>query len=209
LFASRSYDDITVAAVARAAGVAKGTVYLYFESKEALFLQLVLEHLGPWFDALAPRLAVVEGPDALGELVASELAARPVLVRLLAIVHTALERNVNVGTALEFKRTVLGWMRAAAARLDACFLVRDPPRDGIVGDGLRAMNRLYALVLGVYQISSDAHPATVARHATAPGWAPELAALEVDFQTELAASVADMMRGLIARKNRPEEVSNG
>ena len=36
LFAQRDFDDVTVGEIARRAGVAEGTVYLYFESKAAL-----------------------------------------------------------------------------------------------------------------------------------------------------------------------------
>ncbi|WFB37262.1 TetR/AcrR family transcriptional regulator [Kiritimatiellota bacterium B12222] len=42
-FENRSYDEVTLDEVATEAGVGKGTVYLYFRSKEDLFLQLAVE----------------------------------------------------------------------------------------------------------------------------------------------------------------------
>lgn len=45
LFASRSYQAITMERVAKAAGVAKGTLYLYFSSKEALYLGILSDGL--------------------------------------------------------------------------------------------------------------------------------------------------------------------
>lgn len=41
LWAERGFDQTSVAAIAEAAGVAKGTFYLYFESKEALLLDVL------------------------------------------------------------------------------------------------------------------------------------------------------------------------
>lgn len=41
LFAERDFDDVTVGEIARRAGVAEGTVYLYFESKAALMQAVV------------------------------------------------------------------------------------------------------------------------------------------------------------------------
>ncbi|MGH7865818.1 MAG: TetR/AcrR family transcriptional regulator [Candidatus Binataceae bacterium] len=44
-FSNRPYQAVTMDRVAEAAGVAKGTLYLYFESKEALYLGIVREGL--------------------------------------------------------------------------------------------------------------------------------------------------------------------
>lgn len=40
LFASRSYDSVTMDEVAAHCGVAKGTIYYYFSSKEGLFMSI-------------------------------------------------------------------------------------------------------------------------------------------------------------------------
>lgn len=53
LFAERGYADTRVDDVAARAGVAKGTVYLYFDSKEALFRAVVERQLAPGLSALA------------------------------------------------------------------------------------------------------------------------------------------------------------
>jgi AcrR family transcriptional regulator len=41
LWAERGFDQTPVEAIARAAGIAKGTFYLYFESKDALLLEVL------------------------------------------------------------------------------------------------------------------------------------------------------------------------
>ena len=38
MFLQTNYEAVTIAAVAQESGLAKGTVYLYFKTKEELFL---------------------------------------------------------------------------------------------------------------------------------------------------------------------------
>src|SRR5690348_13769476 len=42
LFAGKGYDDTTIAEIAQAAGVAVGTVYLYFENKHDILVDVCL-----------------------------------------------------------------------------------------------------------------------------------------------------------------------
>ena len=61
-FAASRMDDI-----ARRAGISKGTIYLYFESKEAVFKALAQRAIGERIEAIAGQLQAVEGstPDLL------------------------------------------------------------------------------------------------------------------------------------------------
>ncbi|MEZ5890598.1 MAG: TetR/AcrR family transcriptional regulator [Xanthobacteraceae bacterium] len=71
-FTERGFTSTRIDDVARRAGVGKGTIYLHFKDKEALFQQLVITMLGP-------IVAQVQGlPDDDGPV-------RPVLERLCAL----------------------------------------------------------------------------------------------------------------------------
>ncbi len=52
LFSVREYREVSIDDVARGAGLAKGTVYLYFKTKETLFLELCADAFRGWFNAL-------------------------------------------------------------------------------------------------------------------------------------------------------------
>ncbi len=56
LFSQKSYHDVTMEEVASTLGVAKGTLYLYFESKEKLYLS-ILEN---GFEAIQTLIAEVQ-----------------------------------------------------------------------------------------------------------------------------------------------------
>lgn len=59
-----------VADIASAAGVAKGTVYLYFRSKEELFLAIHGRHVDTFFNRLKARANQPNQPMALDDLFA-------------------------------------------------------------------------------------------------------------------------------------------
>ena len=52
-FAARGFADTRLDDVARHAGIAKGTIYLYFRDKENLFQELVRAKLSPLVGAIA------------------------------------------------------------------------------------------------------------------------------------------------------------
>lgn len=65
LFETQGFHRASVEQIASAAGVARGTFYLYFEDKEALFVALVRRVLDPVLEALQACSAVVdEASDA-------------------------------------------------------------------------------------------------------------------------------------------------
>src|SRR5438046_9592661 len=71
VFGERGFAATKLADVARHAGVTKGTVYLYFESKEALFKAVVRDTIVPVIaraDALAQWVTASAG-ELVGQLV--------------------------------------------------------------------------------------------------------------------------------------------
>lgn len=89
-FQTRSYAEVTVADVADAAAVAKGSVYRYFSSKEELFtaaVERVLSETAASFAETAPRLGGGPGLATSPEQAALEFArlvagAMPMLLEL-------------------------------------------------------------------------------------------------------------------------------
>jgi AcrR family transcriptional regulator len=75
-FAHSGFAATRMEDVARAAGIAKGTLYLYYPTKEDLFRALVRDMIGSRLDAAALRVSTGEGsaPDMLRGLAAMFLA---------------------------------------------------------------------------------------------------------------------------------------
>ena len=100
------YDTVTMAAVAREAGIAKGTTYLYFATKEQLFLALLEEEYAAWFgDARVALRMLPADPDlgAVRDALVGTVKDRPRFLELMQLLHGVLEQNIPVETALAFK----------------------------------------------------------------------------------------------------------
>jgi AcrR family transcriptional regulator len=189
----QQYHDITMAEVARRCSLAKGTLYLYFRSKEELFLAALEEELAEWFDAMATELALLEpglnAPERFAGAVARTLAERETFAELLSLVHTVLEQNIDARTAMAFKQMLLDRVSRGAAVVERA--VPGLP----AGSGARVLLRLHALLVGLRQM---ADPAPVVAEVLAR---PEMAPLRIDFETELAATLAAMVRGMVLHED--------
>jgi AcrR family transcriptional regulator len=87
LCARSGYDELAVADVAERAGLAKGTIFRYFPTKEDLGRALAEAHLARWSDDLERRLGRLNGPpapDAAARLLVESLAGRRDLLVLAA-----------------------------------------------------------------------------------------------------------------------------
>lgn len=106
-------DDLSLNELSRRVGLAKSNVLRYFESREAILLELLDEGLREWIRDLA-RVPTVrdatarERGDHLAENMALSLAARPVLCDLISAQPGVLERNVSSEVVLRHKRATMG-----------------------------------------------------------------------------------------------------
>jgi TetR/AcrR family fatty acid metabolism transcriptional regulator len=63
VFAEHGYFNAKVSQIAKSAGVADGTIYLYFGGKEDLLITIFREHTRNYLQALELRLANVQGAE--------------------------------------------------------------------------------------------------------------------------------------------------
>lgn len=63
VFAEHGYFNAKVAQIAKAAGVADGTIYLYFDGKEDLLVTIFRDHTRHYLQALEQQMANVNRPD--------------------------------------------------------------------------------------------------------------------------------------------------
>jgi AcrR family transcriptional regulator len=182
----RQYARVTMAEIAERCGLAKGTLYLYFSTKEELFLAALEVEIASWFDAVGEDLAARgrTDPRTFAEIVARSLSTRDTLIELLPLLHTVLEQNIDGETALRFKRMLRDKLVAGAAVLERALPLAP-------GDGVKLLLRTHALVVGLRQMS-DPPPAIAEVLAR-----PELHPLQIDFENELLDSLTALVRGML------------
>lgn len=188
--ANPSFGAFTMSALATEAGLAKGTLYLYFRTKEALFLALLEELLAEWFDDVERRAARGAGAwtaDHTAAELLESVRGRPTLARLLTIMGTILEHNVAYDNVLAFKRELHRRAGDTGRLLEARL-----PWLG-AGEGGRVLVYLHALVVGLWQ---QAEPSPVVARILGE---PEMAAIRVDFERDLGVMLRALLTGMRVR----------
>lgn len=190
LYHERPFASFAMADVAAASGLAKGTLYLYFQTKEELFLALLEQLLDAWFAELNAALDGDDTPwdSARGaDLICTTLERRVALTRLLPIGASVLEHNIPLATARAYKERLLRWVADSGPRLERRMRFLQP------GDGAWVLFQVHALVVGLGQM---ADPAAVAREVLAE---EHMAPLRVDFGPAFRRALATLLRGLECR----------
>jgi len=196
LFTAHDFNAISVDDIAKIAGLAKGTVYLYFGTKEALFLELVAEQLETWVSDSTPILYKARtGSSAVAAAVATTLSERPVLLRLLGLLHAVLERNTEMTSLREFERKLVQITTQSGTLFEGALGLAP-------GMGVRLTLWMHATIVGLSQMTATSP--TLSAVLTQDD---SLAMLRLDFRTELEAALTTLFAGAAARtsKHRPRK----
>ncbi len=171
-FDATELPAFTMDAVATKLGLAKGTLYRYFPTREALLLGVLHDDIDEWFHTVDSALGAARSDSAVATRLVSTLIDRPRVMRLLAVLPSILEHNVPHQTAMEFKRFLLDRSATTGSLIDAAVGAR-------AGSGVRLLVHLNAGVIGLYL---GAHPAPVVAMVLVED---DFAPLRVDLRREL------------------------
>jgi AcrR family transcriptional regulator len=147
-----------MAEVADEAGLAKGTVYLYFPSKDELLLALHERHVDELFRALGALLDQDAPVDigAIMELTRGHIVDRAAFLPLATRCFGIVETEVPAAVADAFRARMAARLAGAGAGLERHFPELAP------GDGVALLRHSYALIVGLWQMASEAPPAAPA-----------------------------------------------
>jgi AcrR family transcriptional regulator len=177
-------------AIARKAGMAKGTVFLYFKTKEDLFFSLTAQEFESMFVALNEKLSELvqrgtrHGKAEVMRLLQEVLAPRKLLTRLISIQHIILEQNIRYEEARTFKLMLTRHVQTTGHWFDQAIPFFQP------GQGARFVMWMYAFVIG---FSHVAEPAPVIQKVYQKE--PEVMKLKVDFGQEFFAALNTVWEG--------------
>lgn len=174
----------SAAAIAKEAGLAKGTLYLYFRTKEEIYLTL----LGEWFD-LCTR--VVEGAlDSPTPTIENLLrrytrfcAKNPRFVYLSSMSASILEQNIGEEMAHAFKKSFAVRVGAITQRLAAATDADEEQLRGL-------FIHMFSLTAGLWQ---HCHPPESVERAYARG---DATLIEMDFGKDLYEALLALFSGM-------------
>ncbi len=195
LFLQRPDGMASVEQVARAAGVAKGTVYLYFPGKEEMLLALHERHVATFFAALRGVLAAGGrvGFDEIWAVTRDHLVRAPGCLPLTGRCLGLLEREVPRDTAIAFKARMGEALAQGGAGLERHFPRLAP------GEGITLLLHCYGLIVGLWQLMHPNERLGLAAERA------DLALFRRDYETEVERALRTVWRGTLgeAAADRP------
>jgi AcrR family transcriptional regulator len=199
MLAEMPVAEVTLNELSRRAGLAKSNVLRYFESREAVLLELLDSAGQDWLVQLEAELAgtvVARDPEAgrsdqLAAAVAASLAARPMLCDLISAQAAVLERNVSPQVAAQYKRASIAGITALGG-----LMFRSVPELG-EPDAFRLAG---ATVMTTAALWPHTQPSAAMLAAYAAD--PALAAMRLDFTGTLREVLEVLIAGLLARSSR-------
>jgi AcrR family transcriptional regulator len=179
-----------VADIATATGLAKGTVYRYFETKDEIFVALIDDDFRALFAALDAMLDSLPGePEiaapALARAYAKTLGSLDTLLPLASLANGIFERNLRIESMRGFKSALAERLVSAGRKLETRFASLGR------GEGATLLLHTYALTIGLWQALDypDALRAILDE--------PALRPLDLSFAGEIETAVAALWRGAL------------
>jgi AcrR family transcriptional regulator len=196
MLAEMPVAEISLNELSRRVGLAKSNVLRYFESREAVLLELLDSAWQEWLQDLEQDLGTAadggaspaERGDAVAAALAASLASHPVLCDLLSAQAAVLERNVSPQVAAQYKRAALANVAALGRLLLGCVAeLGEHDAFRLAGAAVMVASAVWphaqpsAAMLAAYQ--SD----------------PELASMRLDFAGTVRDVLEVLIAGLLAR----------
>nr|WP_238355668.1 TetR family transcriptional regulator [Kribbella sandramycini] len=193
MLAEMPVSEVSLNELSRRAGLAKSNVLKYFDSREAILLELSGSELTDWVTDLAAGTAALPASAALREragllveIVVETLSARPVLCDLISSQAPVLERNISAETALTFKRSAA----ANYQRMIDAVVVALPE---IGADGAARFIPPASMLAGAIWTHAHPTPAMLAAYDADPALAP----LRMEFAPTLRQHLTTLMDGVL------------
>ena len=119
MLAEKTVGDISLRELSDRVGLAKSNVLRYFDSREAIFLEVLDEEFTMWLSDIEnglgrprPRKPGYANEIRVATVIADSVMTRPLLGELLGSMASVLERNISHGFARDFKGRAMGRIAA-------------------------------------------------------------------------------------------------
>lgn len=123
LFRQGEFNDVTVEAITRMAGVTKGTFYVHFESKDALYIQLFSAYVerldaeyGAFLDTLPPEMPSSETVLAFIEEIIGLMVTQIGYESLKTVYRLQLASTMNMESVTGYERRIYPFFQEVLER---------------------------------------------------------------------------------------------
>ena len=188
LFKEIGYTAISMTRVAKTAGLAKGTLYLYFKTKEELFLAILTDWFPTFFDALnrlvqemPPGLSVEQAATRFASFLTENLTE----LHLMSLGPGILEHNTGDDAIRRFKETTLFHVAQTGQIMEDTFPFV------ATGSGPQLVLDIYVMIVGAMQVTMmPEHVAALVSQE------PHLKPFDIEIEAYLAHLIGTHLSGI-------------
>ncbi|WP_344218609.1 TetR/AcrR family transcriptional regulator [Kribbella sancticallisti] len=196
MLAEMPVAQLSLNELSRRVELAKSNVLNYFESREAVLLELLDAESREWMAQLDAELTRTVDPEApmderaakLADAIVETVASRPMLCALTSAQAAVLEHNISVEIALRFKRSSIQNLGELVRQVTG----RIPE---LGGDG--ATRFIAAMIMLTGAIWTHTHPAAAITAAYEAD--PAVAVYRTEFAPALRAALETLLHGALPR----------
>lgn len=185
--------DVSLRELSRNVGLSKTNVVRYFETREAVFFELLNQSLEDWLNELPAEMSSVvrKGPNkvkAVADALARSLGQRTIICKLWSALGDELESNISEDTVREFK-LVHGTRQGRLGQI-----VRDCLPELTADQGREFVSLIVVIVAGLWPFANPSPAVQAAqRH-------PSLAGSRVDFSDRLGRYLFVALSGILSTR---------
>ena len=187
LFRNDPQNLPTVQLIAKESELAKGTVYLYFSTKEEIFLALLETQYELLFSTLEKLLQKATNDydeiEVLIDQITEFVARNPDWLTLVSLSNNIIEQNIDFESISKHKQFLIGKVISIGNMIDNKFTFIDE------GLGAKLIWRSYALMIGLYQATTPS-PGLSSLYQSA-----ELSIMTPDFNSEIGPLLKSLWKG--------------
>lgn len=189
----------TMNAIAKRAGVSKGTTYIYFDTKESIYLALLEDELHGWLGDIEKALSYHnEQPvTALVQAFFGFRTAQPNLWILASLSHSVIELNIDHKALLSYKTKLAQRFKSCARSIRQHFGLNESHSHAVE----QMLMQSYAYMLGQWQVCNP--PQSIARLLKGPGFK----VLQPDFDAVTQEGLSAQWHSFVQRIEKPEAQS--
>ena len=161
MLAEKNVGDISLRELSDRVGLAKSNVLRYFDSREAIFLEVLDEEFTAWLSEIDTGLGRPRArkPGYANEIrvatvIANTLVERPLLCELVGSMAGELERNISYEFARDFKARAMGKIDALGSIGGPAPAVAAAGVHCVLRRGRAHLDRRHVSVLGAHRTCS-------------------------------------------------------
>ena len=179
--------------IAKKANVSKGTLYVYFLTKEALFLDYAKHEIEQFFERLnfyLTQKVQSSGIENVTHALKQAYSDSEDMIRLLSILHNVLESNAGFEKALDFRQSLLPLLETAGQHCEQQLSFIPS------GEGKRLLLTIHGISLGLHQLSNPSDTIKKVEQQA------NMSLYQFDFKTALLTTVDLLLAGMEVRASK-------